>query len=177
MKSKRFSWLKQLSWSKIIGWLKQAGVYLLLFIVMSMAVDWWRGKDFPKTQIPALSGTSVQGEEFDINELSKDQAVIVYYWASWCSVCTFVSPAVNTLSEYYPVLTVALSSGEDKRIKKYLQIKEYDFAVINDNNSELGKDWQVKVTPTIFIVKDGEVKSFTTGFTSLPGLWWRLITA
>lgn len=163
--------------SKIFAWLKQAGIYLLLFVVMSVAVDWWRGKDFPTTQIPALVGTNLQGESVDITELSKGQAVVVYYWATWCSVCTFVSPAVNTLSQYYPVLTVALSSGNDARVNKYLQIKDYDFAVINDDNSALGREWKVSVTPTIFIVKDGEVKSFTTGFTSLPGLWWRLITA
>ena len=54
-------------------------------------------------------------------------------------------------------------------------INEYGFDVINDENYDLGNDWQVKVTPTILIIKDGEVKWLTTGFTSLPGIWWRLM--
>ncbi|QUM85810.1 protein disulfide oxidoreductase [Moritella sp. 28] len=160
---------------RLLGWTKQLVIFLLLALVITTAVDVWRGKEFPKHNIPALAGMTLAGEQVDLAELSKDQAVVVYFWATWCPVCRFVSPAVETLSEYYPVVTVALSSGEEIRVKKYLQHHEYDFDVVNDENYDLGRDWNVKVTPTILIVKDGEVKWFTTGFTSLPGIWWRLM--
>lgn len=160
---------------RLLGWIKQLVIFMLLALVITTAVDVWRGKDLPKDNPPALVGTTLKGEQVDLAELSKDQAVVVYFWATWCPVCSFVSPAVDTLSEYYPVVTVALSSGEDLRVKKYLQHHEYDFDVINDKNYEQGSDWQVKVTPTILIIKDGEVKWLTTGFTSLPGIWWRLM--
>jgi len=160
---------------RLLSWTKQLVIFLLLALFIAAALDIWRGKDFPKDNVPALAGTTVAGEAVDLAELSKEQAVVVYFWANWCSVCSFVSPTIDTLSEYYPVVTVALSSGEDLRVKKYLQHHEYDFDVINDENYDLGNDWRVKVTPTILIVKDGEVKWFTTGFTSLPGIWWRLM--
>lgn len=160
---------------KMLGWVKQFAIFLLLALIITAVVDVWRGKDFPKENLPALVGTTISGEAVDLAELSKDQAVVVYFWATWCPVCSFVSPAVDTLSEYYPVVSVALSSGEDLRVKKYLQHHEYDFAVINDENYKIGSEWKVKVTPTILIIKDGEVKWLTTGFTSLPGIWWRLM--
>ncbi|QUM75999.1 redoxin family protein [Moritella sp. 24] len=160
---------------RLLGWIKQLVIFLLLALIITAVVDVWRGKDFPKDNVPALVGKTLAGEEFDLAALSKDQAVVVYFWATWCPVCSFVSPAVDTLSEYYPVVTVALSSGEDLRVKKYLQHNEYNFDVINDENYDLGNAWKVKVTPTILIVKDDEVKWLTTGFTSLPGIWWRLM--
>ncbi|CAM2840454.1 protein disulfide oxidoreductase [Moritella viscosa] len=160
---------------RLLGWTKQLVIFILLALVITAAVDVWRGKDFPKHNIPVLAGMTLAGEPIDLAELSKDQAVVVYFWATWCSVCRFVSPAVDTLSEYYPVVTVALSSGEALKVKKYLQHHEYDFDVVNDENYDLGSDWKVKVTPTILIVKDGEVKWFTSGVTSLPGIWWRLM--
>ena len=160
---------------RLLSWTKQLVIFLLLALFIAAALDIWRGKDFPKDNVPALAGATLAGEPVDLAELSKDQAVVVYFWANWCSVCSFVSPTIDKLSEYYPVVTVALSSGEDLRVKKYLQHHEYDFDVINDENYALGNDWKVKVTPTILIVKDGEVKWFTTGFTSLPGIWWRLM--
>ena len=160
---------------RLLGWGKQLAIFLLLAFIITAVVDVWRGKDFLKDNVPALVGTTLSGEMVDIAELSKNKAVVVYFWATWCPVCSFVSPAVETLSAYYPVVTVALSSGEDLRVKKYLQHHEYDFDVINDKNYDLGSDWQIKVTPTILIIKDGEIKWFTTGFTSLPGIWWRLM--
>ncbi|CED59433.1 Hypothetical thioredoxin [Moritella viscosa] len=160
---------------RLLGWTKQLVIFILLALIITAAVDVWRGKDFPKHNIPVLAGMTLAGEPIDLAELSKDQAVVVYFWATWCSVCRFVSPAVDTLSEYYPVVTVALSSGEALKVKKYLQHHEYDFDVVNDENYDLGSDWKVKVTPTILIVKDGEVKWFTSGVTSLPGIWWRLM--
>ncbi|MDX2321731.1 MAG: protein disulfide oxidoreductase [Moritella sp.] len=162
---------------QLLGWAKQLAIFVLLAFIITGAVDVWRGKDVPKDNVPALAGTTLAGEAVDLAELSKDQAVVVYFWATWCSVCNFVSPAVDTLSEYYPVVTVALSSGEDLRVKKYLQHNEYSFDVINDENYDLGRDWKTKVTPTILIIKDGKVKWYTTGFTSLPGIWWRLMVS
>jgi thiol-disulfide isomerase/thioredoxin len=162
---------------RLLNWGKQLLVFLLLGLIISIGVDWWRGKDFPKTAFPALTAKTLQGEPVDLAELSKDQTVLVYFWASWCSVCNFVSPSVDSLAEYYPVVTVALSSGDELGVKKYLQHHGYSFDVVNDDNYALGKAWQVQVTPTIFIIKDGEVKWLTTGFSSLPGLWWRMLLA
>ena len=107
---------------RLLGWGKQFAIFLLLAFIITAVVDVWRGKDFPKDNVPALVGTTLSGEMIDIAELSKNQAVVVYFWATWCPVCSFVSPAVETLSAYYPVVTVALSSGEDLRVKNTYNI-------------------------------------------------------
>jgi hypothetical protein len=48
--------------------------------------------------------------------------------------------------------------------------------VVNDEQGQLSRLWQIQVTPTLVVAYKGEVKSVTTGFTSGWGmklrLWW-----
>ncbi|OEF23401.1 protein disulfide oxidoreductase [Vibrio rumoiensis] len=162
---------------KLLGWLKQLMLWLLFAIVITTAMDLWRGKDIPRDNLPPLQGITLQGKSVDIATLSQDKAVLVYFWATWCSVCNFVSPAVNQISKYYPVVSVAVRSGEDQKLQQYLQYKEYQFETINDNNHRLSSDWSLQVTPTLMVFKNGKLEYYTTGFTSLPGIWWRMFFA
>lgn len=157
------------------GWTKQLLLWLLLALVVTSVMDIWRGRDIPRDNLPPLQGMTLTGAEVDIAKLSQDQAVLVYFWGTWCLVCNYVSPAVNQISAYYPVVTVAMGSGEDEKLRKYLQHQEYGFDTINDNDSKIARDWSLQATPTIMIFKDGELKHYTTGFTSLPGMWWRML--
>ncbi|ABM26760.1 MULTISPECIES: protein disulfide oxidoreductase [Shewanella] len=162
---------------RILGWIKQLALWLLIVLVLTSVMDIWRGKDIPRDNLPPLQGMTLTGVEVDIAKLSQDQAVLVYFWGTWCPVCNYVSPAVSQMSAYYPVVTVAMSSGEDDKLRKYLQHQGYGFDTINDSDSKIARDWSLQATPTIMIVKEGELKHYTTGFTSLPGMWWRMLLA
>jgi hypothetical protein len=58
-----------------------------------------------------------------------------------------------------------------------LQAKDYSFDVLNDTSGQIGRDWAISVTPTIAIIKDGEIKSITTGVTTPLGIWLRAALA
>jgi len=167
--------LKPTFFRRVLGWGRQLALLILFSMVFSAGLDMWRGKDIPKEELPNISGISLKGESLDIAALSKDQAVLVYFWGTWCPVCNFVSPAVNVMATSYPVVTVAMNSGVDNKMVKYLKHKEYDFEVLNDTSNEIAREWSVQLTPTIMVFKDGELKHYTTGFTSLPGMWWRML--
>jgi thiol-disulfide isomerase/thioredoxin len=160
---------------RALGWLKQIALFTLFAIVVTGAMDIWRGKDIPRDNLPDLKGITLSGTDIDIEQLSQDQAVLVYFWGSWCPVCNFVSPAVDTMASMYPVVTVAMNSGPDDKMKKYLVHKGYEFETINDSDNEVARDWSVQLTPTLMVFKDGELKHYTTGFTSLPGMWVRML--
>ncbi|WP_299793613.1 protein disulfide oxidoreductase [uncultured Shewanella sp.] len=146
-------------------------------MVFSAGLDMWRGRDIPEDTLPGISGITLSGESVDIAALSSDQAVLVYFWGSWCPVCNLVSPAVDILATRYPVVTVAMNSGSDDKMVRYLKHKGYEFEVLNDSSNSIAKAWSVQLTPTIMVFKDGELKHYTTGFTSLPGMWWRMLFA
>ncbi len=160
-----------------LGWLKEALIFISIIVVVGIAADLWRSQSMVSGKAPELINLSIQGEEIDLTAMSQDKPVMVYFWATWCAVCSSVSPSVDFLSDNNQVVTVALTSGESSRIKQYLKAKEYNFSVVNDPKGTISRDWGVSVTPTIFIVYKGEITSVTTGFTSPFGMWLRLLLA
>lgn len=157
------------------GWLKEIGVMLFLAIIVSIAMDMYRSQSMISGDSPILVSESIKGEKIDIALMSQDKPVLIYFWGTWCPICSSVSPSVNFLSDYYPVVSVALTSGTAERVQQYLNSKDYNFTTINDSKGLIGREWSVSVTPTIFVVNNGEITSITTGFTSPIGMWIRLL--
>ena len=153
----------------------QGGIYILIFSLIALAIDMWRGRQFPQ-EVPTTSilGVDLQTQQtVSLKTLSQNQLVILYFWGTWCSVCSVTSPSVSALSEYYPVMTVAMNSGSDHDIKTYLDSKGFSFSVINDDDSKISNQWAVNIVPVIFFIKDGKIKDWTTGVSFLPGLFLR----
>lgn len=158
-----------------LGWLKEALIFVSIVIVVGWGADLWRNQSMASGQAPQLIAKSVQGADIDLVAMSQEKPVMVYFWATWCAVCSSVSPSVDFMSNHYQVVTVALSSGEPQRIQQYLAAKEYNFSVVNDPKGEISGKWGVSVTPTLFVIDKGEITAVTTGFTSPIGMWLRLL--
>ena len=160
------------------GWisrLKSITTYVLFFLVIGWGVDLWRAQDLVSGNAPKLTAVSIQGESIDLFAMSQEKPVLVYFWATWCSVCSTVSPSVDFVSDGYQVVTVALNSGPDERVKRYLGAKDYGFTVVNDEKGLISRQWGISVTPTLFVINKGKISSITTGFTSPFGMWARLL--
>jgi len=155
-------------------WIKEIALYLILAIAITTAVDVYRSQSVPMERAPELIGIDSNGKPIDVVEMSYDSPVVVYFWATWCPVCKFVSPTVDWVSQYYPVVAVSGASGPIERVEAFKQAHDYQFTNINDEQSQLFRQWGISVTPTIFIVKDGQIESVTTGITTPPGLLIRL---
>lgn len=160
--------------SRLKKWGKELVSMILIVGVVSFAMDFYHSRSMPQGAAIPIVGQSLQGKDIDVIELSKNgKPVIVYFWATWCGACKFVSPTVNSFGDSHQVVSVALSSGPDERVQRYLDAKEYDFPVINDLSGSISRSWGVNVTPSIVIIKDGKITSITTGVTSPIGLWIR----
>ncbi|MEZ8890016.1 protein disulfide oxidoreductase [Vibrio sp. 10N.222.51.C8] len=160
--------------SRLKKWGKELVSMIFIVGVVSFVMDFYHSRSMPQGDAVPIVGQSLQGENIDVIELSKNgKPVIVYFWATWCGACKFVSPTVNSFSDSHQVVSVALSSGPDERVQRYLDAKEYDFPVINDLSGAISRSWGVNVTPSIVIIKDGKISSIATGVTSPIGLWLR----
>lgn len=145
-----------------------------LFIILSVVMDWYR-KPTPPVQFAEQVLYDVQQQPKVIAQLSHQQPLLLYFWGSWCHFCEFTSPDIQRLStEGTNVLTVALKSGDDEAVKQYLQEHHYTFSTINDPNGNISKQWDIQATPTIILIKDGQIISHTTGLTTYWGLKFRL---
>ncbi|WP_421216748.1 protein disulfide oxidoreductase [Aeromonas enteropelogenes] len=156
-------------------WGKEA-LWLLMALVISTLLDLWRSPTLPEGAMSAPI-TLQDGTTTDLATLSRGKPLLVYYWASWCGVCRYTTPTVETLwQEGENVLTVALRSGSDAQLREGMAKKGLTFPTHNDESGALAARWQVGVTPTFLIVKNGELVSSTTGWSSGLGLtlrlWW-----
>jgi thiol-disulfide isomerase/thioredoxin len=157
-------------WGKEVLWL------LLLALVISTLLDLWRSPTLPEGAMSAPV-TLQDGSNTDLATLSQGKPLLVYYWASWCGVCRFTTPTVQQLwQEGENVLTVALRSGNSEQLGKGMGKKGLTFPTHNDESGELAAQWQVGVTPTFLVIRDGALVSSTTGWSSKWGLqlrlWW-----
>ncbi|MFZ7276598.1 protein disulfide oxidoreductase [Avibacterium endocarditidis] len=160
--------------NKIKSAVKNLLVFALLFGAISFAMDYWRRPNAPKNALQqtllALNGESVQ-----LAKLSKEKPVLLYFWGSWCSICSLTSPSIENLAnDGVQVVSVALKSGNDQAVQNYLQQHQYDFLTVNDPKGTLSAQWQIQVTPSIIIIKNGKIVHTTTGLSSPWGLKLRL---
>ena len=160
--------------SRLMKWLREALLMALILVAVSTGLDIWRSQSMPQEAIPALVTQSTKGEHIDLIARSHEKPVMVYFWGTWCSVCRFVSPTINWLDSSYDVVSIAVNSGDNRRLNAYLDHHEYGFSTINDNRGGLMQQWGISAVPSIFIIKNGEVSSVTTGFSTPPGLWLRM---
>ena len=158
-------------------WIKQIAIYAVIFIIISFAVDTWRAKDIDRKALPPIQGMSINNESIDLKALSFEQPILVYFWGTWCPICSVVSPSVDTIAEYYPTYSIAMQSGNNQTLQAYMETNEYQFNVINDDDNRIANSIGVQVTPLIMVIDQGELVSFTTGYVSLFGLWWRITLA
>lgn len=153
---------------KALSWLLSGLKYLLIFAVIYTVINWWRQPIMPAN--PELTLTDYQGQVVDIKALSHQSPVLVYFWGTWCPICSTTSPKVNSLaqSENYPVVTIATQSGSNQDIEQFMTQHGYSFTTINDESGEIFSDWQGQVTPSYVVLKDGEM---TQGLTGIQPEW------
>ena len=114
---------------------------------------------------PQLQLVDYQGQMVDIEALSHQSPVLVYFWGTWCPICSTTSPKVNSLAQSspYPVVTIATQSGSDQDVAQFMTEKGYSFTTINDESGKIFSDWEGQVTPSYVVLKDGEMKQGLTG--------------
>ncbi|USD66082.1 protein disulfide oxidoreductase [Vibrio sp. SCSIO 43136] len=156
-------------------WAKDIALWLLMVTLVSAGLDWWRKQSMPEHNLPSLMQLADEQKVVDILAISQERPVVVYFWATWCGVCNFVSPSIDWLSEQsdFEVVGVSLSSGSAQRVSHYMQTKGYEFNNINDPAGEISSQWGISATPTIAVIRSGEITSVTTGITTPIGLFAR----
>ena len=162
--------------SKLRRWARELLILLLMVIVTVWGMDQLRKPVLP-AGFSATSVETLEGAQMNIAALSEERPLLIYVWATWCAICRYTTPAVERLTqEGGNVLSVALRSGDDGQLSRWMAKKRLTMPVVNDASGALSRQWQVSVTPTLVIVSKGNVVGTTTGWSSYWGmklrLWW-----
>lgn len=153
-------------------WVRRAGFALLLAAVY-FGVRAWQQQDLASGVAPTEAGVGLEGEIIAIAD--SNAPTLVYFWASWCAICEVEAGSIADIARDHRVVTIAMQSGTDAEVERYLHGKGLKLPVINDPDGLLAKRWGVRVTPTFFILgRDGGIRFRETGYTSGVGLRARL---
>ena len=147
-----------------------------LIIIAFFSFRLYQQQDLTAGQVPSFNSKTITNQV--MSSSSPDQAVLIHFWATWCSICKLENDNIQALSKNYQVLNIALQSGSDAQIIKYAEQNDMMLAnIINDNSGSLAKLMGVKVTPTSFFIdKHGKIKFTEIGYVTELGyklrLWW-----
>lgn len=151
-------------------------VEITLILVLVFSVRYWMQRDLATGAAPDFQARLLNGQQFDLYK-DKRRPILVHFWATWCPVCQLEYDSINNISADYPVITIAMQSGDDEELSKYMLNQSLKFNVINDNNGVISQKYNIKGVPVSFILdKDNKIKFTEVGYTTEIGLrlrlWW-----
>lgn len=153
--------------------LKEVLTTLVLLFIISQVLNFIR-KPEVKENIYAYNLRDIKNQAIDFLDY-EDESLVVHFWGTWCPTCRLEASNIETLSEKYNVISIAVNSGSDKALLKYMEENNLDYPVINDSKSALAEKFDIGVYPTTLIYNGkGELKFSEVGYSTTLGLQARL---
>ena len=129
---------------------------------------------FSQESLPSIKLKSISGKSVNLADLAastKDTAIVVSFWATWCIPCIVELEAINdTYSEKQavkPFKFIGVSvddSRTSQRVNPFIKGKGWQFDVLLDVNSELKRAINVTDVPHVVIIKNGKIVYRHTGY-------------
>lgn len=114
--------------------------------------------------MPAFQLTDTSGKVWN-SESMKGQLVLIDFWATWCAPCKEMKPVLERVQKQFPERFTVLSVSIDEKrtdFDKFLTKNKFTNPVLYDAN-QTWSGWRVRVLPTFFLVKDGQIVEQWTG--------------
>jgi len=160
---------------------------VLLVLAVFFGVQAWQTRDFDGSidlaspvQWLDPSGQPHSGRLQDAIDAVRPagQPVALYVWAEWCTICTLQQATISRLSEDWPVLTVAMQSGDAVQVRRYQLQRELRWNTVLDPRAQLARAQGFASVP-VFVVLDSQnrLRYATVGYTTGWGMRARLWAA
>lgn len=151
---------------------KEITIVLVLLFVISNIISYIRKPELGSTQLPKIEAQLLDGSTFKNKE---GKPLVIHFWATSCPACKLEAPNIETVSKVYEVLTIAVNSGSDEKVKAYMQDHGLGFKVLNDVDGTWATEFNIEVYPTTFIYDaKGELRFTEVGYTTTAGLLARM---
>lgn len=159
---------------KIFYYLKEVIFVIVFMSVIANILSIYKSQNLNKEILSINSFKIINNTDYNIEN---SKPLVIHFWASWCPICKFEAANIEYLSKYYNVVTIAVDSGSDYDLSKYLQEKDLDLLVVNDKNKVFSKQFNIQAYPTTLIYDKNKNLIFSeVGYTSTIGLflrmWW-----
>lgn len=145
-----------------------------MVFILANVLSYFRSPKLADNTLPSIN-TTLSNQELFSTQAYADKPLLINFWATWCPTCKLEASNIQTLSEHYDVITVAVKSGDNAEINNYLKEHDLNFKVINDQEGNLAEKFSISAFPTTFIYdKNNQLTFSEVGYTSTWGLWLRM---
>jgi thiol-disulfide isomerase/thioredoxin len=145
-----------------------------MIFVVSNVMSYLRKPALESNALPHIEMKLLDGTLFSSKTI-EGKPIIIHFWATWCPTCKIEAGNIQSVSQKYRVLTIAVQSGDDSKVEAYMKENGLDFKVLNDIDGAWAKKFKVEAFPTTFIYDGkGELRFTEVGYTTTVGLLARL---
>lgn len=121
---------------------------------------------------PALDLADMGGRRWTIED-SNGKTLLVDFWATWCGPCKEMKPVLEKVRSQFAergfeVLGVSIDEKRED-LEKFLAKSKPGYPVLHDTATTWG-EWKVRVVPTYFLVRDGQIVRQWSGKVKEPEL-------
>lgn len=161
--------------SKIKRYVKEILYFIIIMTIFANTLSLYKAQSLSNAPLELKAVKLIDNTTYTLQD---NRPILIHFWATWCPTCKLEAANINLLSHSYQVITIAVSSGSDYEIKKYLDEHGYDYKVVNDKDGSLARKFRIAGFPTTFIYDKHKNLVFKeVGYTSTLGLWLRLLWA
>ncbi len=114
---------------------------------------------------PTVEATTLAGKKVSLEDLSDGQALLLFFWATWCPYCVNEIPKLKDAFAGYGskgLKFLAVNPGINdsrEKIERYIEKYKIPYPVVFDKGAKITKSFAVRGAPTYVIVdKDGIVQ-------------------
>ena len=136
-------------------------VSFLFFTSLTCALD----------TMPDFTLEDINGDQVNFEEILNKKAVIIDFWAKWCTPCKKALPHLSDIQEQYDdlvnVVCITIDKARDKdKTKSFVKSKDYKFITLFDPNQSVSDMLNIISIPKTFIVNEaGEIVYTHEGYT------------
>jgi len=146
----------------------------IIFFLVSTALNYFRAPKLDSDTLPVIKVTLIDGTAFNTASI-EGKPLLINFWGTWCPVCATEASNIEALSKNYRVITVAVNSGSNENIAKWMREHDVIYPVLNDTSGVWADRFKVSIYPTTFIYdKSGKLKFTETGYSTTAGLVARM---
>ena len=150
---------------------------LAMMVVALVAAHFWQTRNVPSGPAPDFSALAVSAQDGAVMSLAQwraahpGQPVALHFWAEWCPICKLEEHSVSRVSRDWPVLTVAMQSGEAETVSRVLAERGLDWPTVVDADGALASRYGLHGVPALVVLDaDGDIRSVSLGYTTGFGL-------
>lgn len=122
-------------------------------------------------QVPNIKLKDLQGHSVSMQDITKDQLVVVSLWATWCVPCIKELEAIKDVYDEWQeetgvkVYAVSVDDARTvKRVRPMVNGKGWEYDIIMDTNHDFKRAVGAAAVPMLFIAKDNKILYRRNGY-------------